>query len=167
MIQAHPAELGRTAAVTGALQRRRPEFAGFGTARRLAYPARPLDPAVEAGGWPLLPVVPIRHIDPCAKTGYIGAMTSTATEPLDRIIAARLHAALTPSHLVVSNDSAQHRGHMGDDGTGETHFSVTVESQAFSGLNRVARQRLVNNALADLLSSRIHALAIRARAPGE
>jgi BolA protein len=56
---------------------------------------------------------------------------------------------------------------MGDDGTGESHFTVIVESERFVGLNRVARQRLVNQALADLLSSRIHALAIRARAPGE
>ena len=98
-------------------------------------------------------------------------MTDPATAspeiPLEDIIAARLTAALAPSHLRVSNDSAQHAGHMGDDGTGESHFSVTVESAAFTGLNRVARQRRVNEALADLLSTRIHALAIRARAPGE
>ncbi len=94
-------------------------------------------------------------------------MTITATVPLDRIIADRLQAALSPTRLSVSNDSAQHRGHMGDDGTGETHFSVDVESAAFTGLSRVARQRLVNQALADLLASRIHALAIRTRAPGE
>jgi len=82
------------------------------------------------------------------------------------VIAARLTAALAPSHLLVSNDSAQHAGHMGDDGTGESHFSVTIESAAFVGLNRVARQRLVNTALADLLATRIHALIIRAAAPG-
>jgi BolA protein len=56
---------------------------------------------------------------------------------------------------------------MGDDGTGETHFRVEVEAPAFQGLNRVARQRLVNHALAELLSTQIHALAIKARAPGE
>lgn len=94
-------------------------------------------------------------------------MTPPATEPLDRTIAARLTQALSPTHLHVSNDSASHAGHMGDDGTGETHFSVDVESAAFAGLSRVARQRLVNNALADLLSTRIHALAIRARAPAD
>jgi BolA protein len=120
---------------------------------------------MKPGGWPFLPVAAFRHVAPCAKTGYIGAMNSTATEPLDRIIADRLRTALSPSRLVVSNDSAQHRGHMGDDGTGETHFSVEVESEAFAGLGRVARQRLVNNALADLLATRIHALAIRASAP--
>lgn len=94
-------------------------------------------------------------------------MTTTATAPLADIIADRLTQSLSPSHLVVSNDSHLHAGHLGDDGTGESHFSVEIESAAFAGLNRVARQRLVNHALADLLASRIHALAIRARAPGE
>jgi BolA protein len=94
-------------------------------------------------------------------------MTDTSTAPLAEIIAARLTDSLAPSHLEVINDSHYHAGHMGDDGTGESHFTVIVESDRFVGLNRVARQRLVNQALADLLSSRIHALAIRARAPGE
>jgi BolA protein len=94
-------------------------------------------------------------------------MTDTATGPLAEIIAARLSENLTPTRLEVINDSHHHAGHMGDDGTGESHFTVIVESERFIGLNRVARQRLVNQALADLLSSRIHALAIRARAPGE
>lgn len=94
-------------------------------------------------------------------------MTDTATAPLTEIIAARLTAALSPTRLEVLNESAQHRGHMGDDGTGETHFRVIIESAAFAGQTRVARQRLVNHALADLLATRIHALAIAARAPGE
>ncbi|KQN25487.1 BolA family transcriptional regulator [Sphingomonas sp. Leaf33] len=94
-------------------------------------------------------------------------MTTIATAPLAEIITERLTQSLRPTHLVVSNDSHLHAGHMGDDGTGESHFSVEVESAAFAGLNRVARQRLVNHALADLLATRIHALAIRARAPGE
>ena len=94
-------------------------------------------------------------------------MTDTSTGPLAEIIAARLSENLTPSRLEVINDSHHHAGHMGDDGTGESHFTVIVESERFVGLNRVARQRLVNQTLADLLSSRIHALAIRARAPGE
>lgn len=94
-------------------------------------------------------------------------MTLPATAPIVDQITARLTAALAPTELQVSNDSAQHRGHLGDDGTGETHFSVTIESPAFAGRSRVERQRLVNRALADLLADRIHALAIRARAPGE
>ena len=95
-------------------------------------------------------------------------MTDLATGTMADRITARLTQALAPSRLEVGNDSARHRGHMGDDGSGETHFSVTVESAAFAGLSRVARQRLVNHALADLLApGGIHALAIRARAPGE
>jgi len=95
------------------------------------------------------------------------APASDAATPLVVEIENRLTAALSPTRLDVSNDSAQHAGHMGDDGTGESHFSVTIESPAFAGVSRVQRQRLVNQALADLLRDRIHALAIRARAPGE
>lgn len=94
-------------------------------------------------------------------------MTDTATAPLAEIIATRLASALDPTHLEVINDSHHHAGHLGDDGTGESHWTVVVESAAFAGLNRVQRQRMINTALADLLVSRIHALAIKARAPGE
>jgi BolA protein len=94
-------------------------------------------------------------------------MTDPSTVPAATEIATRLTEALAPSHLEVVNDSHHHAGHMGDDGTGESHFTVVVESAAFIGLNRVQRQRLVNQALAELLSTRIHALVIRARAPGE
>ncbi len=94
-------------------------------------------------------------------------MNSIATGPVAEKIAQRLTQALTPTSLAVINDSAQHRGHMGDDGSGESHFTVEVVSPIFEGKNRVARQRLVNQALADLLVDEIHALAIRARAPGE
>lgn len=89
-------------------------------------------------------------------------MTDIATQ-----ITQRLTAALAPTRLEVINESAQHRGHLGDDGTGESHFRVIVESAAFAGQSRVARQRLINHALADLLAERIHALAIQAKAPGE
>ena len=99
-------------------------------------------------------------------------MTDASTAPLPPksladIMAARLTDALDPTHLEVVNDSHLHAGHMGDDGSGESHWTVVVESAKFTGLNRVARQRLINTALADLLATRIHALAIRARAPGE
>jgi BolA protein len=94
-------------------------------------------------------------------------MTDLATGSVQDQITARLTAALAPTHLTVVNESGLHAGHMGDDGTGETHFRVEIETSKFEGLNRVARQRLVNQALADLLSTKIHALAIKARAPGE
>ncbi|MGS1016307.1 BolA family protein [Allosphingosinicella humi] len=94
-------------------------------------------------------------------------MSSQITGPVAAEITSRLEQALAPTHLVVRDDSEQHRGHAGHDGRGESHFTVEIESAAFSGLNRVARQRAVNNALADLLAERVHALAIKAKAPGE
>lgn len=84
---------------------------------------------------------------------------------LQQEIEQRLRAAFAPVRLAVINDSARHHGHAGDDGSGESHFTVEIASQHFAGLSRVARQRAVNQALADLLESRIHALAIRAEAP--
>lgn len=93
---------------------------------------------------------------------------ATASSPVTVEIKQRLTAALAPTALQVDNVSWQHAGHMGDDGSGETHFSVAVESAAFAGLSRVARQRLVNEAVGDLLApGGIHALSIKARAPGE
>ena len=78
-----------------------------------------------------------------------------------------LTAAFAPTCLAVINDSAAHHGHSGDDGSGESHFTVEIESAAFAGVNRVMRQRMVNKALGDLPGQRVHALAIKARAPGE
>ena len=78
-----------------------------------------------------------------------------------------LQEAFLPSRLDVINDSARHHGHAGDDGSGESHFTVVIESLAFAGKNRLERQRMVNRALGDIPGNRVHALAIRAFAPGE
>jgi BolA protein len=94
-------------------------------------------------------------------------MSAALTGPVAAEIEQRLRAALAPTHLQVINDSARHHGHAGDDGSGESHFTVEIEAQAFAGLTRLERQRAVNAALSDLMRERIHALAIRAKAPGE
>ncbi len=78
-----------------------------------------------------------------------------------------LTAAFAPEHLAVINDSAKHHGHSGDDGSGESHFTVEITSAAFAGVNRVQRQRMVNKALGDIPGERVHALAIKAMAVGE
>ena len=88
-------------------------------------------------------------------------------EPLSNEMERLLTSAFAPSHLAVINDSARHHGHAGDDGSGESHFTVEIESAAFAGLSRLERQRLVNRALGDIPGQRVHALAIRAVAPGE
>lgn len=86
---------------------------------------------------------------------------------IEQEIRQRLTDALSPRSLAISNDSASHAGHAGHDGSGESHFSVDIESDAFIGVSRLQRQRMVNAALGDLPGQRVHALAIKARAPGE
>ena len=87
--------------------------------------------------------------------------------PMASEIESRLTVALSPTRLNVINDSASHSGHSGDDGTGESHFTVEIESAAFAGVARLERQRMVNRALGDLPGKKVHALAIKAKAPGE
>ena len=78
---------------------------------------------------------------------------------------ALLNAAFPGANYVLSNDSARHHGHAGDDGSGESHFTVVIEAPAFAGTNRVERQRMVNRALGDIPGERVHALSIQASAP--
>ena len=79
----------------------------------------------------------------------------------------RLNSALSPTSIDLVDDSEQHRGHGGYNPAGESHFTLNIESSAFAGKNRVERQRMVYAALGNLMSERVHALSIRATAPGE
>jgi BolA protein len=126
--------------------------------------AMPLDPAMEPG----LPLTRTRQTPAFpVETIYIVAMSEALSRPIAAEITRRLTEALDPTHLQVIDDSEKHRGHAGHDPRGESHFTVDIESPAFAGLSRVARQRAVNAALAELLKERVHALSIKARAPGE
>ncbi len=87
--------------------------------------------------------------------------------PLQQEMERLLKSAFAPTRLEVINDSASHHGHVGDDGSGESHFTVVIESAAFDGKSRLERQRMVNRALGDIPGERVHALAIRAFATGE
>lgn len=80
-------------------------------------------------------------------------------------ITAALQEALAPSELAVQDDSHLHAGHAG--AREGRHFSVRLTCDRFNGLSRVARHRLVYDALHRLIPSGIHALAIDARAPGD
>lgn len=82
-------------------------------------------------------------------------------------IESKLREAFAPERLDIVNESNRHAGHASSPGTGESHFQVTIVSEKFAGLNRVERHRLVNAALSDELAGPVHALAIRALAPGE
>jgi len=79
----------------------------------------------------------------------------------------RLNSALSPTSIELIDDSEQHRGHGGYNPAGESHFTLRIESPAFAGKTRVERQRMIYSALGDLMRERVHALSIRASAPGE
>jgi BolA family transcriptional regulator, general stress-responsive regulator len=79
----------------------------------------------------------------------------------------KLIRALNPTRLFVEDESDRHAGHAGARPEGETHFRVRIVSAAFSGLSRIARQRLVYEALADELKNRVHALALETQSPEE
>ena len=74
---------------------------------------------------------------------------------------------LAPETLEVFDDSADHAGHAGARESGGGHFQVVIVSAAFAGQSRLARHRLVYDALRDLMPGSIHALAIVAHAPEE
>jgi BolA protein len=76
-------------------------------------------------------------------------------------------AGLQPLELELVDQSKSHRGHAGWRDGGETHFDLMVVSAAFAGKTRVQRQRLVLDALKDEFDAGLHALSIKARAPGE
>jgi BolA protein len=71
----------------------------------------------------------------------------------------RLTAAFHPTVLEVVNESHKHSGHAGDDGSGASHFHITIRATAFQDMTRVARHRAVQAALGDL-NQRIHAIAM-------
>ena len=87
------------------------------------------------------------------------------TGPVQQEMEKLLTEAFTPTRLSVINDSAKHSGHMGDDGSGESHFTVVIEAPAFAEKSRLERQRMVNRVLGDIPGNRVHALAIQASAP--
>ena len=79
---------------------------------------------------------------------------SVTTELKDRLV-----AAFAPDRLEIVNESSRHAGHAGDDGSGESHFRVTIRASAFVAMSRVERHRAIHRAIGDL-TQRIHALAL-------
>jgi BolA protein len=86
---------------------------------------------------------------------------------LQQAIRTKLIDALEPIRLDIVNESHLHSGHHGSPGTGESHFRVLIVSPKFAGKSRIERHRLVNDTLAAELKGGVHALAIKAYAPGE
>ena len=94
-------------------------------------------------------------------------MQSAATGPVATEMLKRLDSALSPSRIHLRDDSEKHRGHGGYNPAGESHFTLEIESADFAGKSRIERQRMIYRALGDLMHERVHALSIRATAPGE
>ncbi|WP_322892874.1 MULTISPECIES: BolA family protein [unclassified Yoonia] len=79
---------------------------------------------------------------------------------------AEIHArlmTLAPQTLDVINESDQHAGHAGHDGSGESHFRVVIKAAVLDDMSRIARHRAVHDAIGPDLMARIHALAIEMR----
>jgi BolA protein len=98
-------------------------------------------------------------------TPISGAAKPIAASDVEAALAQRL-AALSPTVLDIRDDSAQHAGHAGA-ASGARHFSVTVVSEQFLGLTRLARHRAILERVGDLIPYPVHALAINAHAPDE
>jgi BolA protein len=94
-------------------------------------------------------------------------MNAQKTGPVATEMLARLNSALSPTSMELMDDSEQHRGHGGYNPAGESHFTLRIESPRFAGKSRVERQRMIYAALGELIRERVHALSIRATAPGE
>ena len=83
-------------------------------------------------------------------------------------ITAKLEQRFSPDTLEVIDESHLHAGHQeAFDGTGETHLRIRIVSQAFDGMNRLARHRAINDIAADEIAAGLHALAIEAHTPSE
>jgi BolA protein len=92
-------------------------------------------------------------------------MSALNPSPVAAAIEADLRRALQPDSIELRDDSHRHAGHAGAREGG--HFSVRIVAGCFAGRNRVARHRLVYDALGPLAARGIHALAVEALAPGE
>jgi BolA protein len=79
----------------------------------------------------------------------------------------KLTERFAPTRLDIVDESHRHAGHAGARPGGETHFAVTITAPLFAGLNRVARQRLVYDALRQELAAGVHALSLKTLAPDE
>ncbi len=76
-------------------------------------------------------------------------------------------AVLAPLRLELIDNSARHTGHAGARPEGESHFRLLIVADAFTGISRIERQRMVYGALGDLLETDVHALSITTLAPTE
>jgi BolA family transcriptional regulator, general stress-responsive regulator len=85
--------------------------------------------------------------------------------PVGKALEDKLKIAFSPLVLSVIDESHQHAGHSGAHALGESHFRVKITAEAFKGQSRVNQHRMVNQALAEELRTRVHALALETSSP--
>jgi BolA protein len=107
------------------------------------------------------PSLPIARLTKRGR-GRIAAAMSTKDSIINK-----LREAFAPESLDVTDESHLHEGHAGHRPGGETHFRVYIVSPAFQGKSRIERHRMINATLSGELAGSVHALAIKAQAPGE
>ncbi len=91
----------------------------------------------------------------------------SANGPVAKGLRQKFEAAFAPVELVIEDESARHAGHSGERASGESHFRVRIVAEAFTGLSRVQRQRLVYDAAKDEIAAGLHALALTTLTPDE
>jgi len=79
----------------------------------------------------------------------------------------QLRTRFSPVHFVLTDQSGQHAGHAGARPGGETHYHLAMRAAAFEGLSRVARQRLVYDAVREEFDTGLHALSLDLKTPAE
>jgi len=96
------------------------------------------------------------------------ALDTSRSNPSRRYrLEATLTRAFSPTRLDIEDDSSRHAGHAGAQDGGETHYTVTIVSDNFTGLTRVERSRMVHDVLAQEFSNGLHALSMILRSPLE
>jgi BolA family transcriptional regulator, general stress-responsive regulator len=101
----------------------------------------------------------------CGQASIAAAMSAEKT--VQYTLTNKLREAFAPESLDVVDESHLHEGHAGHRPGGETHFRIYIVSPAFEGKSRIERHRMINTTLAAELAGSVHALAIKAQAPGE
>ncbi|KAG9008780.1 hypothetical protein FRB94_013005 [Tulasnella sp. JGI-2019a] len=98
-------------------------------------------------------------------------MSSSQPGPVESSIRSKLTELLKPTTLNIANDSSKHKHHApmreSGGGNGETHFSVEVVSDEFTGKKTIQRHRMINNALAQEFQEGLHALSLNTKTPQE
>lgn len=80
---------------------------------------------------------------------------------IEQSIKDKIEAAFSPCRFELVNESGKHKGHAGDNGTGQTHFKIEIEAEALKGKSRVEAQRMIYSTLDEEFSNGLHALSIK------